>query len=255
MGPKSKSPSKTAKTSSAKSMEEMQEEMLAKLSILTDKISELEATLKATASENEKLHQQLASQADEIAHLRDSLNEREQYARSWSMRVLNIQIPPGQESNTPAVMGAVYQQLLLPILKGAVESKEIQDYPSCDALLENAHILPGKGSTKPVIVRFYSRYWRSIILRHRKSSAPREELNNTTTRRGAEGGRERSGRMLFPFFEDLTRATFKQLQSIKSTEGVVAVWSVSGIIKFKLADDEQIYKVSSLFDTVDSLTQ
>ena len=57
MGPKSKSPSKTAKTSSAKSMEEMQEEMLAKLSILTDKISELEATLKATASENEKLHQ------------------------------------------------------------------------------------------------------------------------------------------------------------------------------------------------------
>ena len=114
MGPKSKSPSKTAKTSSAKSMEELQEEMLAKLSILTDKISELEATLKATASENEKLHQQLASQADEIAHLRDSLNEREQYARSWSMRVLNIQIPPGKESNTPAVMEAVYQQLLLP---------------------------------------------------------------------------------------------------------------------------------------------
>ena len=252
MGPKSKSPSKTAKTSSAKSMEELQEEMLAKLSILTDKISELEATLKATAIENEKLHQQLASQADEIAHLRDSLNEREQYARSWSMRVLNIQIPPGKESNTPAVMEAVYQQLLLPILKGAVESK---DSPSCDALLENAHILPGKGSTKPVIVRFYSRYWRSIIFRHRKSSAPREELTNTTTRRGAEGGRERSGRMLFPFFEDLTRATFKQLQSIKSTEGVVAVWSVSGIIKFKLADDEQIYKVSSLYDTVDSLTQ
>ena len=61
--------------------------------------------------------------------------------------------------------------------------------------------------------------------------------------------------MLFPFFEDLTRATFKQLQSIKSTEGVVAVWSVSGIIKFKLADDEQIYKVSLLYDTVDSLTQ
>ena len=40
-----------------------------------------------------------------------------------------------------------------------------------------------------------------------------------------------------------------------TTEGVVAVWSVSGIIKFKLADDEQIYKVSSLYDTVDSLTQ
>ena len=247
MGPKSKSPSKTAKT---KSMEEMQEEMLSKLSILTEKISELEATLKATANENEKLHNLLAKQADEIAHLKDSLNEREQYARSWSMRVLNIQIPPGSESNTPAVMTAVYRQLLLPILEGAVESNEIQEFPSCEALLENAHILPGKGSTKPIIVRFYSRYWRSIIFRFRKSSAPREESSVTTRR-----GNEKPGRMLFPFYEDLTRATFKQLQAIKATEGVAAVWSVGGVIKFRLNDDDSIYKVNSLFDTVDSLTQ
>ena len=141
MGPKSKSPSKSAQVTKNKSMEEIREEMLAKLTLLTEKISELEATIKATSTEN-----QLAHQADEIAHLKDCLNEREQYARSWSMRVLNIQLPPGQESNTPAVMNAVYQQLLLPILEGARESKEISGFPTCDALLENAHLLPGKGS-------------------------------------------------------------------------------------------------------------
>ena len=126
MGPKSKSPSKSAQVTKNKSMEEIQEEMLAKLTLLTEKISELEATIKATSTENVVLRNQLAHQADEIAHLKDCLNEREQYARSWSMRVLNIQLPPGQESNTPAVMNAVYQQLLLPILEGARESKREQ---------------------------------------------------------------------------------------------------------------------------------
>ena len=79
----------------------------------------------------------------------------------------------------------------------------------------------------------------------------RREESSVTTRRG----NEKPGRMLFPFYEDLTRATFKQLQAIKATEGVAAVWSVGGVIKFRLNDNDSIYKVNSLFDTVDSLTQ
>ena len=248
MGPKSKSPSKSAQVTKNKSMEEIQEEMLAKLTLLTEKISELEATIKATSTENVVLRNQLAHQADEIAHLKDCLNEREQYARSWSMRVLNIQLPPGQESNTSAVMNAVYQQLLLPILEGARESKEISGFPTCDALLENAHLLPGKGSSNPVIVRFLSRYWRSVIFRFRKSCAPREESPSVTTRRG----NEKPGRMLFPFYEDLSRATFKQLKAIKESEEVVAAWTVGGSIRFRIKDDDSIYKVNSLLDTVES---
>ena len=243
MGPKSKSPSKAAQSAKAKSMEEIQEEMLAKLTLLTEKISELEATLKTTSCENAKLRELLATQADEIAHLKDNLNEREQYARSWSMRILNIQLPPGSESNTMTVMESVYQQLLLPILEGARASKEIATIPSCDALLESAHILPGKGSNNPIITRFHSRYWRSIIFRYRKTCAPREESSTTTTRRG----NEKSARMLFPFYEDLTRASFTQLKAIKAKEEVVAAWTVSGVIRFRKKDDDNIYKVSSLF--------
>ena len=61
--------------------------------------------------------------------------------------------------------------------------------------------------------------------------------------------------MLFPFYEDLTRATFKQLQSIKEKENVTAAWTVSSVIRFKIKDSENIYKVSPLWDTVDSLTE
>ena len=61
--------------------------------------------------------------------------------------------------------------------------------------------------------------------------------------------------MLYPFYEDLTRATFKQLQAIKAREDVSSAWTVSGVIRFKVKDSDTVYKVSSLWDTVDSLTE
>ena len=248
---KGKSPGR-AQAAKTKSMEEIQEEMLSKLTILTEKVTEMEASLRAANSENEKLRTTLTNQADEIAQLKDSLNESEQYARSWSMRILNIQLQPGSESDTQLVMDTIYQQLLLPILEGAKESKEIHTIPSREALLETAHILPGKGSKKPIIARFFSRYWRSIIFRFRKNYAPREESPANNTRRGAE---KSSSRMLYPFYEDLTRATFKQLQAIKAREDVSSAWTVSGVIRLKVKDSDTVYKVSSLWDTVDSLTE
>ena len=167
------------------------------------------------------------------------------------MRILNIHLQPGKESDTQLVMDTIYQQLLLPILEGAKASEEIHTIPSREALLETAHILPGKGPKKPIIARFYSRYWRSLIFQYRKDFAPREESPANNTRRGAD----RTSRMLFPFYKDLTRATFKQLQSIKEKENVTAAWTVSGVIRFKIKDSENIYKVSSLWGTVDSLTE
>ena len=102
------------------------------------------------------------------------------------MRILNIHLQPGKESKTQLVMDTIYQQLLLPILEGAKASEEIHTIPSREALLETAHILPGKGPKKPIIARFYSCYWRSLIFQYRKDFAPREESPANITRRGAE---------------------------------------------------------------------
>ena len=231
-------------------MEELQEETLEKLNLLTEKFEMLEGAFRKVSSENVYLKETINKQADEISHLKDCHNEREQNARSWSIRVLNLPLPPGQESNTRVVMNSLYQRLLLPILEGAKEAQDITTIPSCEALLETAHILPGKGATKPIIARFHSRYWRSVIFRHRKAYAPREEAPANTNRRGAE----KAGRMAFAFFEDLTKATFRQLQAIKACEEVLSAWTVSGSIRFKTKNSETIYKVSSIFDTVESLT-
>jgi hypothetical protein len=238
------------KPNDSKSMEDLQIEMNEKLSALVEEIQSLTATIKAVKRENEGLKVQLNNQADEIAHLKNELNERELYSRSWSVRFLNIQLPPGQETDTRVVMDALYRQIIKPILEGALAKKEITSIPSCESLLETAHILPGKGPNKPVIARFFSRYWKGLIFKYRRDHAPREN----TTASGTRGGQAKPARMKHPFFEHLTSATFRQLKSIQSCQEVLSVWTVGGVIKFKLKDSDTIYKVSTIFDTVESLT-
>jgi hypothetical protein len=241
-----------------KNVEELLKETIHKLNVLTDKVTDLETSLKAAAAENTSLKATVAKQDDEIASLKDALNSREQHARSWSVRLLNIQLPPGQESNNKVVMDTVYNNVLLPILEGAKQQKEISIIPECENLLDTAHILPGKGTNKPIIARFFSRYWRSIIFRFRKDFAPREDGPSAPATRssaGAGAAAARAPRMKYSIFEDLTGLNFKQLQSIKQHEAVTSAWSVNGIIKFKVKNSEQIYKVVSLYDTVDSIIE
>ena len=191
----------------------MQSEMNNKLSALIVKFEALEASLIAVTREKEALRGMVTEQASEIAVLRNSLNEREQYAMNWSMRILNIPVPKDQETDTRFVMQTVYDTLIYPILEGARTKGEIEHVPDCDTLLETAHILPGKpDSHKPIITRFYSRYWRNLVFRNRKEFAPREAsstANNTRSRA------TKAAKMRYPFFEDLTKATFQKLTSIK----------------------------------------
>ena len=156
MTPKAKKSRETTKTTF--SMEEMQSEMNFKLSALMEKFEILEASLIAVTREKEILRVMVAEQASEIVELHNSLNAQEQYARNWSMPILNIPVLKDRESDTRYVMQSVYDHLILPILEGAKVNGEIMHVPNCNTLLKTAHTLPGKGDgLKPVIARFYSR--------------------------------------------------------------------------------------------------
>ena len=232
----------------------MQSEMNSKLSALIEKFELLEASLVSVTREKEALKVTVAEQANELAELRNSLNECEQYARSWSMRILNIPVLKDNESDTRHVMQAVYDHLIQPILEGARAKRDIDNVPDCDALLETAHILPGKGDgPKPVIARFYSRYWRNLVFRNRKDFAPREPSSATTATTNTRNGQPRTARMRFPFFEDLTKATFTKLSAIKQQEGVLSAWTVNGSIRFKLKDNNFIYRVTKLQESFEDI--
>jgi hypothetical protein len=230
-------------------MEEKQEEMLEKLTFLTTKILDMEEAMKAISKENGALKTTVKNQEDQIASLKDELNSREQYARSWSARILNIQLEPGRETDTRYVMDTVYKKLLLPILEGAKGTKEITHIPTCDALLETAHILPGKGPNKPIITRFFSRYWRGVVFRNRREFCPKtENTTSTNTRSSAASSRSRPA---YSIFEDLTGITFRQLKEFKKSEQVQSAWTVNGVIKLKLTNSDTIHKVSSIHETID----
>jgi predicted nuclease with TOPRIM domain len=152
-------------------MEALQAEMNEKLTALVAEIRTLSKNLKAVKRENDKLKETVMQQADEIAELWNEINDRELHARSWSIRINNLPVPQGQETNNKEVVSVVYNELVAPILAGAKEKGKIADIPSCNSLIEIAHILPGKGSRKPVIVRFHSHYWRSLLFKYRKDCA------------------------------------------------------------------------------------
>ena len=59
--------------------------------------------------------------------------------------------------------------------------------------------------------------------------------------------------MRFPFFEDLTKATFTKLTAIKQQENVISAWTVNGSIRFKLKDNTTIFRVNKLQDTLEDI--
>jgi uncharacterized protein YhaN len=135
-------------------------ELLAKIDELTRTISSfgrrfdnLESLWKDTKAENTMLKAALQEKEREIVNVRERMNEHEQYTRSWSIRVLNMNIPPDEITDPFKVMNHLYNRLLLPIFQGAVEQGLLNTIPPVEQVLETAHILPSKpGSTPPILL-------------------------------------------------------------------------------------------------------
>jgi hypothetical protein len=241
------------------------------LKILLNDLKSENKQLKAEAKENEKKLQDMNERNNQ---LENRLNQLEQHHRGWSARAINIPLTQEEEANNYAVAEKVYNLLLLPILRGAVERKLLPEVIQLDQLLEVAHVLPGKpGERKPIIMRFYNRNVRDIIFRIKKFYAPRERPNNGGGGGGGgrgghggaaggdaggetedAGGFEGRGKYMFPLYEDLSRAAFKKMRAIADDSRVKACWSVKGQLRFVLhRNPNEIKKVSSLLEPLDSI--
>jgi hypothetical protein len=116
-------------------------------------------------------------------------------------------------------------------------------------------VLPGKpGANKPIITRFYNRVMRTLCLRLKKDLATRSPARRTTRTETREGsGPEERGRIIFPFYEDLTFPTFTKMRALNMDSRIQACWSVNGQLRYKLANSDTIHKVHSVLDTVDTI--
>jgi hypothetical protein len=144
-------------------------------------------------------------------------------------------------------METLYSKALLPILQGALQKGDLSSIPSCDQLLETAHILPGKdGRPKPIIARFYSRNDRATIFKWKKDYAPRAPTV-------APGSRFKSPKMLYPIYEDLTKENFSFMKTLAADSRVAACWSTGGQIRYKTTSSEVPQKVPNIFSPIGNL--
>jgi hypothetical protein len=228
-------------------------EMAATIASFSSRFDKLEKLWSDTKEENRQLKSALQEKEREICNIRERMNDQEQYTRSWCVRILNMNLPQDDSTDPRKVMQHVYNRLLLPILEGAVQNNLLQHIPTVDQLLETAHILPCKpGSIPPIIARFYSRPIRALIFRLKKEFAPRQQSEpgaGASTR-----GKDRSvSKMKYLLFEDLTRPTFNKMRALSQHDTVESCWSVSGTLRYKLVNDSNIYKVKSVFATVEQI--
>ena len=212
---------------------------LDKVDSLETKLDEMNKKLDSTIAENTELKKTVAAQAKTIEELQNGLDSVERHQRSWSVRVLNVPLTTEEERDPQRTMDKVYNLLLQPILEGARADGAIRAVPSCDQLLETAHVLPGKaGSSKPVIVRFAKRTYKSLCFRYRRDFAPSASVR----------GDPEKQRHLYPFFDDLTRAAAHKLSELKASESVHSAWSINGQIRYKLKNSDQVLRVKSVHE-------
>jgi hypothetical protein len=221
---------------------------LDKVDLLTEQLGNIEESLKIISSENVSIKSTLAANQANITSVQSNQIRLDQYQRSWSVRVMELQLSPQEEDNPFRLAEAVYTKVFLPILNGALSEDLIPKIPSCDQLLELAHVLPASkpGSIKPIICRFLNRDYRSICFRLKKKYATR----STST---PPGSGDKRPRYAFPFYEDLSAATFKKMKEVQADSRVESCWSVNGQLRFRLAGSDTVKRVYNIMDPIDTI--
>lgn len=216
------------------SIPDLYEVLMKKLDLIQTKVEvldKLKETVAVLETENAKLK-------EEIQDLRKKDNEREQYARNSSVRIYGVKLAEQDRTNPFKVMEQVHNSLLRPILQLAVDAGEIPCVPTPLELLETAHILPANKSstTIPVIARFKSRPFRSLVFKYKRQYFMKNKDKTTS------------------ISEDLTRATYNRMQTMKNLEEVERVWTLNGVIKYILKKKkDKTLSLRSPYDEMETL--
>ena len=224
-----------------------------KVDLLGEQLSNIEESMKSIAAENTIIRQQLTTTQSTLHSVQNTQNNIEQYNRSWSVRIMGLHLSQDEEENPFALVKTVYNRVFLPILTGAKDSNTIPYIPSCEQLLERAHVLPTSkpGDIKPIICRFYNRDFRAVCFRQKKDFAPR--LSATDGATAGSSMNSKQPRYAYPFYEDLTAATFKKLKELQADSRVEACWLVNGQLRYRLSGSDQVKKVKNTLDPIETI--
>jgi hypothetical protein len=115
---------------------------LDKVDLLSEQLTNIEESMQHLATENTDIKTNLAATQTTLHTIQGNQNRMDQYNRSWSVRIMELALTPDEEANPFRLVGTVYDKVFLPILRGPLSKDLILRIPSCEQLLEHAHMLP-----------------------------------------------------------------------------------------------------------------
>ena len=224
------------------------------LGTVKEQVTKLEGKVKTLEEDKELMQRDLDELRDEVSYVKSGLNDREQYSRSWSLRISGLQVPREETERLGrdrGVMKYVYDRLLKPILSAAKAKGDIETVPGAyHLLLENGHhvftrqgrqggVRGGEGvataegdgrahQIPQIIVRFCSRHMRNVVLRNKKASTPAPSTSEV-----AQGVKR------YGIFEDLTGINHRLLKEALGHDKVLKAWTMDGRLRFVTKADQE----------------
>ena len=221
-----------------------------KLKQMHTDIQTLKLKSKSDASFSESDNSKILSLENDIKYCLQSLNDREQYTRCWSVRISGLSVPKyliDMYGVVIACMKHSYKKIFYPVLLKAVEHGSIPSVPEWQELLENGHFLKTRGDTRnfppPVIIRFSTRMFRNLFLAFKRGNMPKPTKQE-----------RRHGVEYYSVTPDLTSTNFKILKSLRYNQHVEAAWSNDTKLLFRLKKaPEVVHLVTSIHSDTDEL--
>jgi hypothetical protein len=183
---------------------------------------------------------------EQISQLQDQVNKLDQASRSTSVRILGL--PVNTAMPNAEIRQIVYKEIILPIIEASKDNGDVPStaHPHPHLMMDNVFAIPAKkDQSSPVILKLSSQYLRNLIFYHKKEALPKMTDPTTHKMRGK-----------YTIFEDLSPANYTLFRSFANDkQRVKSVWSFGGQIRYKLHDNDFVYKCKSLNDTVESLSK
>ena len=208
--------------------------------------SKSEASPSVSFSDTDKF---LALKRD-VELCKQSLNNREQYSRCWSVRVTGLTVPKfliDQYGVVIACMKHTYNKLFHPVLQNAVRHGSIKEIPEWYQLLENGHFIRTRNRSRnlppQIIIRFQSRMFRNLFLTFKRGNMPRPS-----------GYDRKQGIEYYSVTPDLTSINWRILKDLRSNQHVERAWSTDTKLLFTLQKSPKVINlVSSINTSTDEL--
>jgi hypothetical protein len=229
------------------SVQDQLDEILALLRTQGADIADTKKMLADSQAKVSLLEKKVTSLEKEVKHLKEAGNDRDQATKSCSVRLFGYSTTEEESASDggKVFQSKLYEKIIKPCLNSAKANGELQSVPQFATAIHKIFRV-GKSSNParpaPIIINFTSEAIRLAVLRNKKNSLPTPQMSERD-----------AGIRRYMLVEDLTPANYNMVKLLHNREEVSKVWSIEGRIRFKKHGQDTIFKVKSVFDSVESI--